>query len=555
MVTEITGRRRKYLSSPYVVAILLFALAFAIRMFGIGDAPLRTDEIYHLLAGRSWADHGTLALGDGIYTRAKYYSIATGWFFELFGPTPGVGRSLAAVAGALLVGGLALWIARIADLSAALVAALLLCFNYTSITISQFARFYTWHALAMFVLAVTVYAAATSIGTVRVSRLALLVVVALLTLLSGIHLQPTTVMMAIALTVWIGLYLLLSGKLDFIVRSPLPVTVAAIAIAAVATLVVVLEHKILADSWWDFRRASEWSMKNRSDVVFYIDVLTHLLGWLFTLFPLAILIAWRKYRQPASFCLVIVAVSLGLHSIAGMKAVRYVFYVFPFIFAAWGFAFSAVAAPIWRYLSDILPSGLGRLRPIMLAGIILLITGFAFVGMTDFRLTATAAARAIKTGSPAQPFEYGAAREEVNWAPYLSTLRSLKNSGLFMATDSVRTIYYLGDYDLLLNKTELSDVGPLEFMLDKRTGKRDISTGRSVEQIVRCYPSGALIVSDPRWRSVNVTDEAADVVEQWMKPVPLPSDLHMRAFRWNHAPDSSPSACAKIYAMIGKPRP
>ena len=214
-----TNRYAKFFSSPLFIGLSLLFLAALVRFVGIGDAALRTDEIYHLLAGRSWADHGTLAMGDGLYTRARLYSMATGWFFQLFGPTPAVGRSLAAVAGVLLVVATALWARRRAEPLVAWTAGLLLCLSYTSITIAQFARFYTWHALTVFLLAITVYAGVTQLKTLGVRRLALLAVTALLLLLISIHLQATTFLMVLGLAVWAGLYLLFTGQLTFIIRS------------------------------------------------------------------------------------------------------------------------------------------------------------------------------------------------------------------------------------------------------------------------------------------------------------------------------------------------
>jgi len=176
----------------------------------------------------------------------------------------------------------------------------------------------------------------------------------------------------------------------------------------------------------------------------------------------------------------------------------------------------------------------------------------ALLLITDFRLTAAAAARLVRTGSPELPFEYGAAREQVDWTPQLPLLRALVGKRLFVATDSVRTLYYLGDYDVILGRSELSDVGDQEFTYDKRTGKRDISTGQSLARIISCYADGIILVSNARWRTANVTDEAADTIERLTKPVALPPDLNMQAHIWHRQPANS-TDCRTIHALIGEP--
>jgi len=544
----LTNRYAKLFSSPLFIGLVLLFLAALVRFVGIGDAALRTDEIYHLLAGRSWADHGTLAMGDGLYTRARLYTMATGWFFQLFGPTPAVGRSLAAVAGVLLVVATALWARRRAEPLVAWTAGLLLCLSYTSITIAQFARFYTWHALTVFLLAITVYAGVTQLKTLGVRRLALLAVTALLLLLISIHLQATTFLMVLGLAVWAGLYLLFTGQLTFIIRSRMWTALAGVAIL-LGLLVLWFERRLFWGMWRELRDAAAWSHENRDNFLFYVDLLGHQHSWLFYLLPIAAIIAWRRYRDLTFFCLTIVIVCLGLHSIAGMKALRYIYYLFPFMFVIWGCAVAIAGPPLVRYLVRLISPWAGRVAPALVGLGLLAAAAPAFFVMTDYRLTATGALRWIKTGSTWQPFDYGSLREEVDWAPYLPQLRKLQKGRLFVATDSVRTLYYLDDYDLMLNKTELSDAGSKEFSHDRRTGKLDISTGASLALVVKCYPRGSIIVSEARWRTPNVTDEAANVIERITMPVALPPQLRMRGYVWNRVPEKSPQ-CDRLRSMI-----
>lgn len=549
---DLIDRCGRAVSSPYVLALSLLILASIVRLVGIGDAPLRTDEVWHLLAGRSWVDHGTLAMGEGAYTRARFYSMATGEFFHLFGPTPGAGRALAAVGGITLVVVVALWVRKIGGVIAGWTSGILMCVGYTGVTLSQFARFYTWHALGVFVLAVAVYTIVTQHTRMGACKLALWSVVALVALLTSLHLQHITMLMVLALALWAGLHFLLSGRLDFIFQSRF--WLAAVALAVLLGMVVMWheQHRI-EGLWHELRGAAAWSEEHRDDFYYYVTVLGHWLNWLFYLLPVAIIIAWRRFRDPVLFCATILAVCLILHSIAGMKAIRYVYYLFPFIFAVWGFAVAVLGPPLIRGITDLAAARAGRVGQYVAIGLVALAGASAVIAVTEFRLTAAAAARTLKTGSPVLPIEYGMAREEIHWTPYLGSLRALQNRGLFITTDSVRTLYYLQDFDVLLNRSELSDVGAREFTLDGRTGKRDISSSRSIELLVKCYPKGSLIVSDARWRSAQVTDEASDMIERTMKPVKLPPGLRMRGYIWAHAPDSS-LECRRVQALLaGKP--
>ena len=61
-------------------AVALFA--FLLRYIGMSHEPT-WDELYHVLAARSWAENGTFAIADGEYTRAALFTrligIVTGW--------------------------------------------------------------------------------------------------------------------------------------------------------------------------------------------------------------------------------------------------------------------------------------------------------------------------------------------------------------------------------------------------------------------------------------------------------------------------------------------
>ncbi len=85
-----------------LVPVLLFAAFAALYSIYPHNYP-HYDELFHVLAGESWAAHGTLDTGDGPYTRTPLYTILVGALFKVFGPglapSPGCPRSSPARSG------------------------------------------------------------------------------------------------------------------------------------------------------------------------------------------------------------------------------------------------------------------------------------------------------------------------------------------------------------------------------------------------------------------------------------------------------------------------
>lgn len=553
MGNDLLQRYSEAFSSTFAITLSLFIFALAFRLFGIGDAPPRMDDLYNFIAARSWVQDGTLAMADGVYTRTRYYSVATGWLLDAFGPSLAVARTLAAVGGAIMVALAALWVRSVGNAAAAWIAGLLLCVSYTSITWSQVVRFYSWHAALMLVLAIAVYAMVTEYRFLRPMQWLLCVVATLFALIVGMHLQPITVIMVVALGIWAGLFLLFTGRLNFIFSSPKLLTAILVGIAFAGVGAFIIGGPILLGLWIELRSASAWSATNQNEWLFYFDHMTHQLNWLFVLFPIAFIVSVRKYPIPVLFSASIFAVCFALHTLAGMKALRYIIYLFPFFFAIWGLAISIMAPAFIAFIRRELPETPAFLRPALAGGTIALIIGISIIFVADLRMTAATMVRALKTGTTFQPLEYGSARDQVFWEPYLPQLKKLKNFGLFVVSDSNRVIYYLDDYDVLLSRTELSDIGTNEFLRDPRTGKRNISTAASIRKVIDCYPRGVVLASEAQWRSPYVLPEAADVIEHKATAVKLPQPLNMRAYRWNHPIAGLNATCGRIYRLIGKP--
>ena len=180
-------------------------LAVVVRSFHTEHAPLY-DELYHVLAARSWATEGSLAINDGVYNRGAYFTIMTGWMFERFGLSLTTARVVPIAAGSLLVLSLFLWTLSVAGRAAAWAAALLLCFSPNAIVLSQFIRPYSLHSLMFFWGAIGIYALVSAQGVWGWRRASLLLCSAA-SLFLALHLQVTTLIGLVGLTPWLAITL------------------------------------------------------------------------------------------------------------------------------------------------------------------------------------------------------------------------------------------------------------------------------------------------------------------------------------------------------------
>jgi len=80
------------------LSALIFLLAVVLRVGLLNIAP-EFDELYHLLAARSWINEGTLAILDGVYERGAYFTKAVAAVMGAFGEDLATGRSLTVLVG------------------------------------------------------------------------------------------------------------------------------------------------------------------------------------------------------------------------------------------------------------------------------------------------------------------------------------------------------------------------------------------------------------------------------------------------------------------------
>jgi hypothetical protein len=523
------------LTSP----VLVGALAAAIYSINLDYIPL-FDELYHVLGAQGFLEHGEPRIADGVYQRATLFTALVALWFDWFGQEVVVARSLSVFAGAVMMACVFSWTRAVAGTGTAWVATIAFLLSPFSVRIFQYARFYSIHALLFWLGAVATYAATANQASLR--RAAVLTPAALVCFAAAFYFQITT---AIGL-VGVALWLMISVALPM-VRAVAPakrralIAGGAIIGAALAVFVLGIPYEELLQR---YRSTPLWNASSRNDVWFYHFWLILYYPTLWSIFPVAALIALVHKPKPALFSLCIFVPALVLHSFAGPKDLDYLFYAVPFLFITWAIAFVAVLAALRRFL---VATAERALHAIGFAPSRYLVTGVlaASIGFIVLANTATVRTAAMLAGVTVPP--------EVtppDWAAAAQPLRPwLEQASVVLTTSELETLYFLGDYDVLISKSRLSEVPERhEFGSDPRTGRPIVSTPGSVGLIIDCFPDGLIVTSKHRWRIPHQLDDAiADYIIRHTVPIDLPKSSQIMAFHWERPPGAvAPATCADL---------
>ena len=516
-------------------ALILFLVALAVRLVHIARSPHR-DELFHVMAALSLLADGDLSVDGGSpYTRAWPFTYLVAGLFRLFGDSLVVARLPGVVAGAGLVAVLFLWVRKNAGDRAAWVSALLLCFDPSHVFLSQLGRFYAPHALFFFVGAIAVYYAVEQPWNIR-------------RLLRGGILSVVSFGLAYSLHVgtFLGLAAILSwlafaGGPSLVRRLPkarrwLLVPVAALAMVAAF---LGLEAAFGLDISQTYTWADDWASRRSGNPFFYHQRLAYDYPTLWSLFPIAVLIALTKAPRVTLFSTVMFLAGVGLASFGGMKHQRYILYLMPFFFTISGIAVVTVLPWLRRSLGDLLrgwsflsarPKATAALANLMLIGTLLLAIGTNRAPINTVRMLS---ARESDVGT------YG---WQPDWNAAMPLLASLADSSeVVLGSWPLAPRYFLGRLDVSLHAPELTD----------RQGRRHpeffrprwflpqpvVSEPESLARIMACKPSGLLIVENGHWRaSWAVSDDLSDYIVEHLDRVEVPGRWGLWVYRWQSQP-------------------
>lgn len=539
-----------------VAALTVLLAALGVRLLGASDAPMIPDEYYTILAARSYAAEGVPRIGGGEYVRAPAFTALVASSLTLFGDSLLAARLPSIVTSALVVMIAFLWLRREAGPAAGWLLALLLALSASAIGVAQFSRFYALHALLYLVCAFATYELLKPLAEHAAWRgregwrRVLLAAIGLACVLAAAYLQDITIIGLIALAVWAATIVIARPSLrSRAVRwlTPSALLVAAVGLIAAAILVDLPAR--LAALYDSYRWAALWAVENQDRARFYVHGLARELPLLLYTFPIAVVIALARAPRPAFFCIAVCAVALLLHSFAGMKAMRYIQYIWPLLLAPWAIAGAELLHAVARAATAVVQRtasawpGLARLRPAAAGSMAAAAGGIAVAAAVTVALAGNPDLQLVKTlpvvvaaAFDAGPVAREARERRREEQRAVAAIRELvEQPGPFITSSDLLALWHVGRFDYELRAGRLREFKPgREFDRDPRTGAIVISEPASLARVMACHPAGTLVIWPQDWRRpARVPPAAADYIEAHMQAVPLPGTYGARAFRWD----------------------
>jgi hypothetical protein len=551
-------RRTRAYDSGWLGAGLLLLLAVAVRAINLDRLPV-TDELYTFLAAQGWLETGAPQIGEGIYERAQAYTLLLAGWLAAFGENWVSARTLSLVFGSALAVAVFLWTRRVAGRLAASITGVLLALAPLSVDVAQFVRFYALHALVFWLSTAGAYALATRWHPP--GKRMLLALATIVGFLFALHLQVLT-MFGLA---GLGLWLVLTVGVPWLRaqdtrRRQLALTAAAglVLLAGAALVLSGMAESLLERYRW----APLWNRAHRNEFWYYHLYFVERWPTLWSLTPLALLLGIVQRPRPAVLCMCIFVVSFVLLSFGGMKDPRYLYFALPFLFVLWGIALAKAFDVVYPWLVGATDRVLRRLAPylagrpvragLIAAGIVFLLAsnGDAVKALLSLGGTRLIAAEGGGIGVSTDS-------RRADWAAARATLTPLLDTASIVLTSrDVHFLHYLGDYDVALNSSRLTEIRGHDFDRDPRTGKAVIGSPEALGSVMECFPSGLIVTDAASWRlPAGIKDEVADVIEAETAEVALAPEAGLLAFRWERPiPDPAPAACAGLLGIQG-PRP
>jgi hypothetical protein len=516
----------------YVDLLILILIATAVRIIGVGIDHLPVgDEMFHVLSAQSWASDGTLSIADGTYDRAAIFTKSIGVMFTVFGESLVIARLPALIFGVFWALLLYLWVSNHAGRLAAWIAVLLFCMAPHGIELSLYSRMYTLHGFSFLLGTILVFALITQENPL-VKKLFLITGVIVCFSLAG-HLHNITLIGLIAL--------MFASAVDFSVQHRKFLTNKKSMIwIMISLLFIVVAICIFLYLYWDlfspyWQKYITPAFADRdSDIRYYHKLLTKSYPLLWLLLPFTAAIAIYSKPRIGLFCVSIFIVILVMHSIAGRKAERYIYYGLPFLFTIWGIAIAAIIPYLDKLLSDMSHSFRTNYLPIAKA------SSFDFVFKSLFAFIAivfmlSSSDSFMRTVNLLRGESYYFGTQLSNWEKAVPKLKPLIDSApVVVTTNFPKTQYYFGSFDIAFSPVIVTDVlHGNEGGIDSRTGRPAIGTTESLQQIFDKYPHGLFVGEKSEWRNrFRMTDKAADLMEKHARQVELPSEARIVAYIW-----------------------
>ena len=282
-----------------------------------------------------------------------------------------------------------------------------------------------------------------------------------------------------------------------------------------------------------FQFSSLWSANTHA--TYYFLLYSNQYGVFWSLFPVAMVTALLAKQRPAFFCISVFTIVFLLHSFAAMRAERYLFYAMPFFVTIWGIALCDIARRSYyfvvRELSARKFAGFAVTRPETLSASIVAFSAAWLILMTP----ATEITARMVLNKPAHELRYWF-YQVTSWSSAKNRITELvEESDVFLTSQGHHAIYYIGDFDVEISATGLSDFksGSGGSDIDPRTGRRVIADRTALQGVVFCNKSGVVVVDRRSWRLfAGVNNDVADFIEDNMHHIETPEDWGMVIYQW-----------------------
>ena len=542
---------------------LVLGLALAVRLIGLDHTP-HTDELNHLLAGRSFRAHGTFEIGHGgSYPRAKLMTVLVAAMNAVFGEGLVVARIPALVTGVLLVGAVFWWTRAVAGRLAAWIAAILLITNPMAVYLAQTVRFYSLQVLLLWVGVTGWYgwvvrrmgsgagegggAGERGAGSAPGKSGLRALIWPAIALAIALHLQLLTLVDGMGLVLWTALVMIPRAAAPARERTgerrrPGALAVAgAIALAGIGIALLAVFAKTGPGGYLVklFHFVPLHAAGHTHNPWFYVQYLRYDYGVLWLLFPLWLALALAFRPRPALFCGILFGTAMVFHAIAAWKHERYLFHALPFLFVVMGIA----AGGILQRAGAVL--GWGRVERRGRPGLVWLAAALGLVVATAFSTTAFRTTWKMLTVSDERWDDMYRYRGEPDWAKAAPALRAVADSvEVVVSSNDLKALYYLDRMDYTLSAFNLTHVkGNLpEFGISEKTGLPVISDPGSIAKVIDTHASGLVVVERYDWHErAGVPGGTGNYISAHTEPVPLDGHWRLLAFRWRR-PGGTPNA-------------
>ncbi|HSM37291.1 MAG TPA: hypothetical protein VK837_12900 [Longimicrobiales bacterium] len=533
----LTGERLAWVAAG---AVTVFALL--VRLVGLDHTP-HIDEVYHVLAGRSLLDDGTLRLSpDGMfYTRARIFTTLVAGSMAAFGRTLEAARIPAVLAGALLAGAVYFGVRRHGNRLAAWIAAALVALGPIDLYLSQLVRFYTLHALLIWLVLLGVYALASRKMGVRSALGVAAACVAGLAV--SYTLQPSTLLAVL------GMGAAAAPLAAWLHRDRLRALPVAAWVVAAGLLAIGAGWLLLGDVGprllGAYRAPSPTTLGRSAGPRFYFDTFAGLFGALWAALPALAVIAATRRPRFVGFLSVFAAVVLVGASLSTWRHERYVYFALPAVYAVAALGISTLLAWVrdaWTRLFA--AAGTAPERAPRLALVVTVVAAAGAAAFAAFTIDAVSYTYRMLTVDDADWWLGGHFRGEADWARAARSLEALGlPDGAVVASSPQKATYFLGDVDFILLGRALSgtDGAPREPDIDEQWNRPEVASADAISAIMACREAGVILVERREWRrAAGVPETTADRIERDARRLPIPEDTRLLAYAW--APDARPAA-------------